>query len=273
MRPQSFALILLGLIFVSTNAMGQFDDEPAVSQPQTQTASLAITQEDLQRLKSALDSKDEDTVLAAASRILGKDSKHLLTLNALAVFYFETNKLGLAKIILNRAIADHPNVPALHNNLGIIYLREGNQRHAISAFRKSLELKSDYAVGATNLASIYLEYEDYSRALAPMEESYRVSKSALDKGEAFAVEIANNYALALTGMKEFKKAEKIYEQILASNSKNTDVLLNYAILQVERLNNPKAATSVISKIKFIADDRETLQRVEELEKKMKTLEQ
>lgn len=272
MKKPVFNFILCALVVASPIAQAQFDDPP-VQQSAVESRSLNVSSDDLKQLSSALATKNEDTVLGVSSRILGKNPKHLPTLNALGVFYFENKKPGLAKIFLNRALADYKNEPALHNNLGVIYLSEGKQRQAIAAFRRSLELKSNYTVGATNLASIYLEYEDYTRALAPLEDSYKTSKSSLDKGEAFAVEIANNYAMALAGIGEHKKSEKVYEEILKSNSSNTTVLLNYAILLIERLNNPKAAISVISKIKFVANDRETLNKVDELEKKMSTVEQ
>lgn len=257
-------------LFLVSPVRAQFD-EPAPAK--TERISLEVTKEDLQTLSEARKSKSEDQVLKAASRILGKDEKNLAALNTLAVYYYEADKPGLSKIILNRALESHPNVPALHNNMGVVYLKEGKQRQAIASFRKSLELKADYSVGATNLASIYLDYKDYSRALSPFEEAYKSVKKSLDQGEEYAVLVANNYAVALTGIGELKKAESVYEEILKANSKNSTVLLNYAILLVERLNNPQAAASVLNKLKFVSDNREVLKRVEELEKKANSVEQ
>jgi Tfp pilus assembly protein PilF len=273
MRRALEAFILLaaiGLWFAPLQVRAQFDEEggaAAETAPAPSAPALEVTSEDMKRLSAAREQKSESAMLDAVSRILGKDSKNLPALNALAVFYFEADKPGLSKIILNRALADHPNVPALYNNLGIVYLKEEDQRQAIASFRKSLQLKSDYAQGSANLASIYLEYKDYSRALSPLEDAYRATKSGLDKGEVLAVEFANNYAVALAGVGEAEKAEDVYENIVKGNSKNTTVLLNYAILLVERLNKPKPAMAIISKIKFVSDDREVLRRVEELEKK------
>lgn len=265
-------ILIVGLSLSASTAFAQFDDGPESFSEDSEVSvssrkELEVTSDDIKRLSAAKESKSEENMLQAVSRILGKDPKNLQALNTLAVFYFENDKPGLAKIILTRALADHPNVPTLHNNLGIIFLKENKQRLALASFRKSLELKSNYSAGAANLASIYLEYKDYSRAIEPLEDAYKSTRSLLDKGEGYSVEFANNYAVALAGLGELDKAEDIYSDIIEKNSRNTTVLLNYAILLVERLNKSKEAMSIINKIKFVSDDRQVLRRVEELEKK------
>ncbi|MCC7406176.1 MAG: tetratricopeptide repeat protein [Bdellovibrionales bacterium] len=232
---------------------------------------VEVTKEDLNELKDAKAKNLEPRIITATAKVLGRDPNNLLALNTLAVFYFREKKFGLAKIILNRALAAHPNEPALHNNLGVVYLSEGDQRAAIKSLKKSLEVDSGYAIGATNLASIYLEYRDFNRALAPLESGYKIVKGTLREGKAEAVGVANNLAVALSAQNQGSKARDIYEEIMRGDSRNVTVLLNYAILLVERLKVKDEALKVISKIKFIADNPKAIRQAEELEKKAKSL--
>jgi tetratricopeptide (TPR) repeat protein len=231
-------------------------------------SSRGISDEDLKKLSQARKSRSEGGIIKAASEILGKDPQNKFALNTLAVFYFENKKFGLSKILLKRALKDHPDDPALHNNLGIVYLAQNEMRLALDAFKKSLEARSSYQLGATNLSSIYLEYRDYKRSIGPLEDSFRSIRSDLRRGSSPAVEIANNYALALMGVGESGKAEGIFKDILESDSRNPVPLLNYASLLVEVLKKKKDAIRVISKLKFMTEDREILRKVEEIERKM-----
>jgi len=191
-----------------------------------------------------------------------------MALNVLAVHYFEDKKYGLAKIILKRALKDHPKEPALENNLGIIYLSEGEMALAIEQFRKSIADRADYRIGATNLSAIYLEYMDYKRSIAPLEESYKAVHSDVGRGDNDAVDVANNYGVALIGIGDNDKAEGVFSEIVAGSTRNPVPYLNYAILLVEVQNKKKDAVRVISKLKFMTDDRDILRRVDELERKM-----
>lgn len=225
--------------------------------------------EDVRRLiSSARDSRNEDSIVKAASEVLAQNQKDIYSLNALAVFYIERGYLGLARIILNRALEVSETTPALHNNLGVVFLAEDRQRQALRSFRRSIELKPDYAVGAANMGSIYLEFKDYQRALAPLESGYKALSGAAS-GSNYALEAASNYAVALSGVKQYEAARKIYQSVLGDGVRNPQVLLNYGILLVENLGGGEEATRVLSRVKFLSEDRQILERVRGLESKMR----
>jgi Tfp pilus assembly protein PilF len=194
-------------------------------------------------------------------------------LNALAIHYFGREKYGLAKIILNRALKDHDNEPSLHNNLGIISLAEGNQRKAIASFKKAISIKNEYVIASTNLASIYLEYQDYGRALPPLESGYGYVKSDISKGNKDAFGVANNYALALSNNNEYKKAQEIYKDLLSANGRNSTVLWNYAILLIEKLKNKSEGKNILNKFRFVSSDPESERQADELDEKLKGLQE
>ncbi len=217
--------------------------------------------------------KSEEGIIRASSKALGSNPSHLYALNSLALFYFRDQKFGLAMIILNRAIKDHPDEPALFNNLGIVHLSETNPRKALPNFKKSLEIKPDYKIAATNLASIYLEYHDYSKAVVPLEAGYKATRADLKKNQQDAVAVANNYALALSGEGEHKKAKDIYREILENNARNSTVLLNYAILLIEKLKDKSEGKNILNKLKFVANEPNLERHADELGEKLKGLQE
>jgi len=215
-------------------------------------------------LGNAFKSKDETVLIDACAKRLGKQDTDLKALAALAAFYMEQGKLGLAKIIINRALKANPNEPGLHNNLGVIYLLEDKQRQAIGSLRRAQELKSGHAISAANLGSIFVEYKDYSKAVDLLKSGYSALRSNLKT--PVAMDVANNYALALSGMGDTAKAKAVYEEILKANSSNVTALLNYTILLVYKLNDKKEGEKQLGRLRFLAEDARTKRVVEDLDK-------
>ena len=272
MKKNLFLILALSALITGHFAFAQ-DDDDMNSQFEENTAAAGaepvqkVESEDLKRLSEARKRRSEAAIVKAASQILAKDFNHTEALNTLAVFYAETKRYGISKILLRRALKTNPNEPALHNNLGVIFLIENEPRLALDSFRKSTQLKSGYRIGATNLASIYLEHRDYNRSIAPLEDAYKATKSDLGRGADFAVEIANNYGVALMGVGENSKAEGVFEKILDSNTRILAPHLNYAILLTDVLKKKKDALRVLSKLKLITDERDILRQTQDLEKR------
>ncbi len=277
-----WSLTFIGILMVPLFGWAQFDEDESFDEDLTvdkeaaapnevtskSTVSKDIDRSDIQKLAEAKKSRSESAILAAAARILSKDPNHPQTLNALGLFYFEARKNGMAKILFRRALKAHPNIAPLHNNLGIVYLSEGDTRLAVDSFKKSLQVKPGYETGAANLSSIYVRFRDYKSGLAPLEQVYEDVRSDVGRGQESAIELANNYGVALMGLGEQSKARKVFAEIFGSPSKNPLPVLNYAILLVEVQKEKKDAIRVISKLKFMTEDRDILRRVQELEKKL-----
>ncbi|MGE3681652.1 MAG: tetratricopeptide repeat protein [Bdellovibrionales bacterium] len=217
-------------------------------------------------LGGAYRAKDEGILVEAVSKRLGKDEKDVRALSALALFYFEQGKLGLAKIILGRAIKAHPKDPGVLNNLGVVYLAEGDQRSAIASFRQALEAKSSYDVAAANLGSIFVEYRDYSRAVDLLEDGYSFVKSDLKRG--VGLDVANNYALALSATGKHDNAKDIFKDILKADAGNTTALLNYSILLIHHLKDKKEGEKMLNKLKFLSEGNEMKNAIEDLDKQL-----
>ncbi len=211
--------------------------------------------------------REERALVEAVSKRLGKDQGDLQALNALGVFYAEQGKLGLARILFARAQKAHPNEPGLHNNQGVLFLKEGKQRPAIASLRKAMEMKGSYTVGAANLGAIFCEYKDYGRAADLLESAYSAVRSDLKRG-GIAVDVANNYALALMGSGDGEKARSIFKSILEADNGNVTALLNYSILLIHHLKDKKEGEKQLNRLRFVGEDGDSRIRkaVDEMDK-------
>lgn len=215
-------------------------------------------------LGNAFKSKDEQMLIEACTKRLGKDQNDLKALNALGIHYYETGKFGLAKILFTRGQKAHANEPALANNLGVVALAEDKQRVALADFRQALSMKSSYAPAAANLGSIFVEYKDYAKATDLLEKGYDSVHSDLKKG--VGLDVANNYALALSGSGNHSKAKSIFQDILKADSGNTTALLNYSILLIHRMKDKSEGEKQLNRLKFLSDDAKTRSAIEAMEK-------
>jgi Flp pilus assembly protein TadD len=215
-----------------------------------------------QLMAQAIRAGKTEQIYQEAAKVLGSDPHDPIALNALAMYQFRRGKLGAAKILLNKAFEKHPENASLHNNMGLIYLADGDYVSAVGSFKRALKTDDHNAEALGNLGSIYVQNHDYAKALPLLEDAYRLNKAN------FAV--ANNYAIALRANKTFDKAKDIYEDLIKQNSRDVSVLTNYATLLIEHMGKPKEGLAIVYKIKFLETDRkDVLSRANELEKRAK----
>lgn len=214
--------------------------------------------------QNAYKSKDEGLMVDAISKRLSKDQNDLKALNLAGVFYFQAGKYGLARIFFNRALKVKADEPALHNNLGIIFLAENKMRQAILTLGKAVQIDKSYQIGAANLGSIFVEYKDFGRAVDLLKEGYSAVKGDLKRG--VGLEVANNYALALAGTGEHDRAKSIYQDMIKVDSGNVTALLNYTILLIHKIKDKKEGEKQLNRLKFLAEDEKTRKLTDELDK-------
>ncbi len=213
-----------------------------------------------QKLAQALKSKSEKDLLDSASLILFEDPDDVRTLNALALFYINRGKLGLAKQYLARALKKGANEPGVQNNLGIVLAAEGNQDEAIAAFKKSLAADGGNIAAATNLGLIYAKYGAYTKALPLLERAYDANKSDPN--------VATAYAVTLRGTNNAADAAKIYKSLVV-NTDDVAMLMDYAEMLMYELKSESEARNVLNKIRFLDPRGEIVDRVIQLERQLK----
>ncbi len=212
--------------------------------------------------------KDASKIFELSAQILSSDPDDVVALNSLALLYYDKNERGLSKLLLNRIIkktAKKDTAFAL-NNLGVLYVSEGEIKDAVNAFRSSLRANVNYEIAAVNLGAIALKYGDLGRALSSLEDGYDFVQDGIKNGDETAQAIGNNYALALIGNNDYSKAESILDEIFLAESRNATILLNYAVLLVRYLDKKSDATMLLTKIKYLTGDRKKVKLIHQLQK-------
>jgi len=230
-----------------------------------------LSKDEFKALKFALDSGSEDKTVEEASLLLGADPTQLEPLMALATIHFEKKEYGLSELILSRAFKDHSSEPAILHNLGIVALKKGEPREALVSFEQAAKMNSGYAPSAQSLGAIYVENFDYQRAFDVLDPLLKDKVGQLKKGDRSLIQLANAYAVASANVGKEKEALKIYDKVLEVDGQNVSVLLNKAILLAERIKRKADATEVLNKLKFLTDDKEMQQKINELEARVSQL--
>jgi Flp pilus assembly protein TadD len=127
-------------------------------------------------------------------------------------------------------------------------------------FKQAIDSESSNTVALGNLGSIYLKYEDYQKAVAVLKKAHGYDRSNLA--------IANNYAIALVGTKDFGRAFEIYENL--ANAKNASVQFNLALLTAEHKQDFAKARDLLNKVRFLTTDPAILKKANDVTKWLET---
>lgn len=206
-------------------------------------------------LAKYVNSGDEDKVLAEAGRILSMNPNDDRVLNGLGVFYLKNKKTDMAKLFFQRTLKANSNNSAANNNLGVIAEKENEDRKAIGYFKKAIALESNNYSAHANLGTIYLKYEDYEKAVDELGKAYSYYRNN-------NLAVTNNYAIALTGAKNYDKALDLYGEL--SKSRSVSVALNEAILLAEFKHENKKSKELLNKVRVLSTDPVILKKANDL---------
>lgn len=200
---------------------------------------------------AAIRSEDEARVVGEAAKILSKNVQDAVVLNGLAVFYLQTNRPGLAKIYLGKALKSKLPKVVLQNNRAVAALMENKEsgiKPIVDDLISTLRENENSGPAAANLGYILLDHQDIVNAVGYLE----IAAKAFPNDPA----ILNNYAIALRYTEEFDRAKRLYEQAISKESSNLNIQLNYARLLVDKFKdrNKEEAVEILNKLKFIGGD-------------------
>ena len=119
--------------------------------------------------------------------------------------------------------------PGIYNNLGIIYLKQGDEPSAIEAFKNALKLDPNSVEANLNLGWVALASGDYALG---QERFELVQQSAPENVDGLL-----GLAIALRGAKEYDKAAELYETVIRIDPKNDLAYQNAAALHQKYTNN------------------------------------
>ena len=202
----------------------------------TKPLKKGLSRADFEKLSQAMASKREDLVLKASSEILNKDADNPLALNTLAYFYLQNNRLSMGTLILNRLAGEgkKSRSPEMLNNLSFVFLKYGEVREAVSYLKKAISARSSYKLASVNLANIFIQQYDYRNSYSYYKNSYNELIKKWPPRSEKAIALLNNYAVSLTGVKKWKSASVVFNNLKSYPSPLPEILFNYALFLTEK---------------------------------------
>lgn len=174
----------------------------------------------------------EDARRHARNVLLG-DADNMNAYLNLALTYFRHHLVDTALLITDTALKRRPDAGALHNLMGLIYLRKDNSRLAMGSFAKALEANPTLVDAKLNLAALELSYGDFKSAL----ERFDSVLSAKPNDP----EIVMSRAVALRGLERYSEAADGYTKALALDSTFVHAQYNLCVLHHQYTNDWTAA--------------------------------
>ena len=220
----------------------------------------------LKQLESLKNTREEASLLQITRQILSQDPDNIQALSTLGVFYLQNEKMALAKIIFRRALKKHPKNSSLHNNLAVIALKEDKKEEAVKAFKKSLEYRYSNYSAAANLGTFYMHSYEYGLAVDYLSLAYSRAKKELSIKHPDVVNTGNNYAVALAWNQDFRKAEDIFDELTENNPSMIALLLNYAILLGENMDEKEKAIRFLQKADMLDKSGSYTRKIKALKK-------
>lgn len=201
------------------------------------------TTKDISQLAKAFDSKNWKELFEVAGTILAQNPHDAQALNMLALYHAQKGEWGAARLLLERALEKNKDNAGLHNNLGVIALREDNLEVAYVHFKTAYGKDSRNPNVLSNLGSVYVKYLDYGKAESLVENAFSLSSES--------VSVTNNLAIIRRVQGRYDQAEDLYKKILDKDPRNVSTMLNYAILLVEYMKKYDEGQKVLNKLEFL----------------------
>ncbi|MBY0316191.1 MAG: tetratricopeptide repeat protein [Bdellovibrionales bacterium] len=237
-------------------------EKKAAAAPATPTGSLDGPKRAPSELSKALSDKNYNEMFKIASDMLLVNPNDPQALNALAIYHIQKSEWGAARLLLERAIEKNKDMAGLHNNLGVIALKEDNLESALAHFKTAYEKDSRNGNVNNNLGSIYVKYLDYGKAQGMIESAYSSSPES--------VSVTNNYAIIQRYTGNYEKAAELYKKNLAKESRNVSTMINYAILLIDYMKKYDEGERILNKLEFLeSNDPAVKNKMAELNEKLR----
>ena len=177
-----------------------------------------------------------DAALAESLNLNEKDSNALIKL---ALVHLEKNDFIEMTHALERSYNLNPANPALFYHRGEVLALSGSLQAAVKDFEEAEKLCPNFEIA----------YVHHARGLLGLnnpDEAEQVLLKALERFKD-SVEIRNALGEVYVWKKDFRLAEKTFNEILASKPKSPQVQLNLSLLKMTENNNVKGAEQHLKK--------------------------
>ena len=178
---------------------------------------------------------DMVTALRYVKEVLSIQPKNVPAIINLGLIYLKQTKLPLAVLMFTKAQGYEPKNAFAANNLGLAYFTLNDVPGSVEQFEKAIALDPSMDEARLTVASIYLDYLDYTTALL----QFKAVRARFPKHYQAMVGEAD----ALYGTAQYEQAANLYDESLSIRADNPEVLFRTGKIYEEQVNQPKKALS------------------------------
>jgi tetratricopeptide (TPR) repeat protein len=181
-----------------------------------------------------------DAAISEARAALAKNANNVNAYNNLGLVYIEQGNLDLAQFIYQKALTDIVGAEQnalIHANLGQVFLLQDKIGNARIEFEKALELQPDLVAAQMFLAQLHMDNRNWIETASVLEEALLIEP------ENPAIHV--NLGIAYRGLGQLERAQSSYEKALELEPANPDPYLNLAILFSDHMQAYDAALQAL----------------------------
>lgn len=191
---------------------------------------------------------EKELFFAKEAFTLNKNDASVCNDLGLALMHLE--RYAEAATYLEKAVSlDSDNMDYIYS-LGSVYRDNKMFKQAILEYNKLDVLKSDYFNLHNDLADIYYNLGNHAQAALEYQKEARYCRRELENYPDNPV-LLNNYAHALNGIGEFKKAKEIIEGVVSSYPRYRQAYLTLSSIH-EKMQNTGLALKAMEKVKQLS---------------------
>jgi len=189
--------------------------------------------------------KDFGAALRFTKEVLTREAKSIPALNNLGLIYLEQGNLEMAEWVFIKANGFKKKQPEILTNLGLTYLAKKDLIRAVAHFREAAAAQPTHVPSRMNLGAAYLAFLNYPEAAKQFQEIL-----ALD---AANIEARMGYAGSLFGQRQYEPAANEYRAVLERDKDNATAYLRLGRLYSEFIRDQKQALTYLKEYIRIAN--------------------
>ncbi|MCK6506611.1 tetratricopeptide repeat protein [Myxococcota bacterium] len=177
-----------------------------------------------------------------AKRALGQNANNVNIYNNLGLVYLAQGQTELASFVYQKAlnsVEGASNNAYLHANLGKVYLARDEDYLAQQELEQALRLDPRMVPAMVDLAQLHMDDRNWSDAATLLERARTESPSD--------AAILINLGICYRGLGRLEEAQALYQQALELDPRNADPYLNMAVLQGDYMRAYDAALASIDR--------------------------
>lgn len=166
-----------------------------------------------------------EQAITEARDALARNANNINVYNNLGLVYIEQGNLELAQFVYQKALNDIPGAEQnalIHANLGQVFLLKDKKANAKLQLEKALQLDPTLVTAQMYLAQLHMENRDWPATVTVLEQAREQEPSN--------PAIHMNLGIGYRGLKRFEEAQQSYEKALELDPTNPDPYLNLAVL-------------------------------------------